>query len=748
MSTNRTYVLFACFLSLQCPILSLAQTTSKLAGAHAVIDAAKYASLQAAIDAVPLSGGMLRLPPSEFIITEPLIIRHQDFRLEGAGAASHIKNANTDGQPAIQIRSDEFDADNKNERKPLWRVMLDNFRVTGNDKSGNGIEAVWINELFIQGVTVSHHGGDGVHCHFCVEDMRLNDSLITYNKKSGLRTIGNHDSIVSANHFEENFDGVVFMDGFNLTLTGNNIDDHLRHGVVVENASASIITGNMIEQCNGTGIVLDRDCYGISITGNVFAQDFGGGVDLCDAHGIPITGNSFMRVKQCAVRVSKNSGRSTISGNTFSDSWVGSGPKVFGQRSGDPNLNNSTGVLLESAHDMNIAGNTFTGLTTKPITIAGECVHIELGNNSITGCTEVDAKLDVKVRGGDALEIAAILHDETAFNGAHDVEVDSGFAYVSGKGGSLATLNVKQAAAPNLLWSTRDPQAYEDAESVLPLRANQLLVGTRDVLLFDVSSRSKPKLLASLTDRKHIDKINGFALLNDIAFGANKEGHIIAVDVSVPDELKLFGSRNARELDSLSSPHDAALAGDLLLIVSPEGFGRNSKPGKVAIYRVADARTHRAFPADQWELVSTLVDKRLAGANRVMTRGHFAYIGSSLHTNDERTDDLKSCVSVVDLSDPAKPLLRASIGFPDSRGPNGLEVAGTIVYAAGGQTVQAIDVSNSDKFVELSHITSSVAFPGGADDAHDLVYRDGYLFVTAQTSHSLVVLRVGEDARP
>ena len=89
----------------------------RLPGTRPVVEASEYPSLQAAIDAVPLTGGMVRLPPGEFVITEPLTIQHEDFRMEGAGTATHIKNANTNGQPAIVIRSDAFDGKNPAQRK-------------------------------------------------------------------------------------------------------------------------------------------------------------------------------------------------------------------------------------------------------------------------------------------------------------------------------------------------------------------------------------------------------------------------------------------------------------------------------------------------------------------------------------------------------------------------------------------------------------------------------------------------------
>ena len=68
-----------------------------------------------------------------------------------------------------------------------------------------------------------------------------------------------HDIVVVGNQFEENLDALVCKDSFNLCMTGNNLDDHLRHGVVIENTYGSVVSGNMIEECNGIAIILDRD---------------------------------------------------------------------------------------------------------------------------------------------------------------------------------------------------------------------------------------------------------------------------------------------------------------------------------------------------------------------------------------------------------------------------------------------------------------------------------------------------------
>ena len=82
--------------------------------------------------------GVVRLPAGTFEISEPLRVTRGDVLLEGAGTATHIKNVNTEGEPAIVVRPAKLAADPK---AMLWRVKLADLRVTGNPKSGHGIQA-------------------------------------------------------------------------------------------------------------------------------------------------------------------------------------------------------------------------------------------------------------------------------------------------------------------------------------------------------------------------------------------------------------------------------------------------------------------------------------------------------------------------------------------------------------------------------------------------------------------------------
>jgi len=337
--------------------------------AAAVIEAAEYPDLQAALDALPAAGGLVRLPPGDFELPAPLVLTRENTRLEGAGAATHLINRNEEGRPAVIIRPANRDEDRK---ARIWRVQLADFRISGNPKSGDGLRAEGVNEIYVHGLAIDHNGGHGISLIDCYEDPRISDSIITYNAQAGLNLLACHDIVVAANQFEENQDALRCVDSFNLCMNGNNLDDHLRHGVVIENTYGSVVSGNMIEECQGTAVILDRDCYGITVSANVIAHNFGGGVHLRDAWGCAVSANTFTIVDQGAVVVGPASGRIAISGNNFCNSFKG--PDVKRDDA-------ATGVVLEGATDVVISGNLFSGMARQAVQADAACRRIVTTGN-------------------------------------------------------------------------------------------------------------------------------------------------------------------------------------------------------------------------------------------------------------------------------------------------------------------------------------------------------------------------------
>ncbi len=370
------------------PILILSLLLITHASAQTVkpveLDAAKFPNLQAAFDAVPVSGGIVHLPPGRFEITEPLMIKTEDTRVVGAGAATCIVNLNQEGKPALVLRPPTLDKDKK---AKLWRVQLADFRIMGQEKSGDGVFAEGIQEIYFEGMSIDHHGRHGIHMLGCFEDPRIADCILTYNKLCGIEIVNCHDIVVNANHFEENQDALHCTDSFNLCMNGNSIDDHLRLGVVIENTYGSVVSGNMIEECNGTAIILDRDCYGITLSSNVIAHHLEGGIDLRDAHGCAVSANTFVLAHRFSVRVSKDSGKNTISANSFTNSHIGGGQNKRPVEGATPmHIDEGAGVLLEGAGHCNISGNTFSGLSTAAIWSTAPCRSLLITNNLCTDC--------------------------------------------------------------------------------------------------------------------------------------------------------------------------------------------------------------------------------------------------------------------------------------------------------------------------------------------------------------------------
>ena len=220
------------------------------------------------------------------------------------------------------------------------------------------------------------------------------DCLITYNGMTGLNLLGCHDIVVAGNQFEENQDAVHCFDGFNLCMTGNCLDDHLRHGVVIENTYGSVVSGNMIEECKQTAIILDRDCYGVTIAANVIAHD-GAGIDLRDAHGCAISANTFTIIGVDALRIGPQSGRITVTGNALCDSYIGEGKR----RRGTDDFR-AAGLVLEGTRSVTVAGNLFSSLLPKAVELRGaESRQILFGDNLLVDSPSDHEQLQQSVKG-------------------------------------------------------------------------------------------------------------------------------------------------------------------------------------------------------------------------------------------------------------------------------------------------------------------------------------------------------------
>lgn len=364
----------------------------------------------------------------------------------------------------------------------------------------------------------------------------------------------------------------------------------------------------------------------------------------------------------------------------------------------------------------------------------------------LSAVTVVLIAMSINIAPALPFKVVGVVVDDEALAGAHDVELQGRYAYVPGKGGSLAVIDVAEPSRPKIVWSRRDPQTFTDAETVLPA-GDFLFLGTQDFFSLDIRDPSQPRILKSLVDRPKIDRINGFVRIRDYIFAANKSGWIDAFDVSKPAEPKLADALKVAERDGMGDPHDIDRLGDLLVIVDPDGFGRRDVPGRIGVYRVFDEKSGVLLPSAEWTLVGKCEHERLVGGNRVRTIGNFAFVAASISAESTNRERKQQGLTVVDLTRPESPQYVATIPFLDERGPNGMATAGNVVFVAGGRLIMAVDVSDPRRPRELAVFPCREVFQDKAtakDDGHDLIYRDGYLYVSGQTTNSFGVVRVDD----
>jgi hypothetical protein len=162
----------------------------------------------------------------------------------------------------------------------------------------------------------------------------------------------------------------------------------------------------MIEECNGTAVILDRDCYGIAISANVIAHHLEGGIDLRDAWGCTVSANNVVLAHKFGVRVGSSGGRHAITGNTFTNSYIGEGKdKRPAEAKAAMGIDAGGGVVLEGASDMVITGNSFSGLPTEGISATDASKRLLISSNILTDCGRKLPKGKAWINVGKATEV-------------------------------------------------------------------------------------------------------------------------------------------------------------------------------------------------------------------------------------------------------------------------------------------------------------------------------------------------------
>lgn len=161
---------------------------------------------------------------------------------------------------------------------------------------------------------------------------------------------------------------------------------------------------------------------------------------------------------------------------------------------------------------------------------------------------------------------------------------------------------------------------------------------------------------------------------------------------------------------------------------------RDESTLKGRVYRFAENGI--LLPCTEWIVEGAVKGGGLNGANRVVIDGRYAYVAANKVGR----------VGVIDMQNPEAPVQVANVEV-GCLSPCGLTKAGNVLYVGTGRQVEALDVSDPLHPISLEQCTVFPESPrdnqnNRPGDAHDLVVKNGYIFVTGQNDSSLGVVRI------
>ena len=349
------------------------------------------------------------------------------------------------------------------------------------------------------------------------------------------------------------------------------------------------------------------------------------------------------------------------------------------------------------------------------------------------------------------VKLVALLHDEKALAGIHDVQLQGNYAYVTGKGpdgtikegkGSFAIIDISDPRKPLLTGSLT--QGITNGETVL-LDHDVCYIGSHHFWSVDVRDKSNPQVLAKIEDSA-IRSINGMTRLGDYLYAASKNGHVTVFDIRDSRKPKLASAYRTK--GAFGSPHDIDRLGDERVVVVNIQAQKGQE--QLRVYKAAHPKTGAPLPQEEWQLEGVLDDQRLRGANRVRVRNKFAFVMCNKGY----------AVGVVDLRNTARPVLTDWYSTTDDPRYKscGMDLAGEVMIAAGSGVIGLFDISALPQLRKIGEYEFDNPIPGKdvvyrqeqsvlrlqylVSPDHDLVYRDGFLYTSDQEQNVFAVFEV------
>jgi nitrous oxidase accessory protein NosD len=339
------------------------------------INAMQAGGLQAALDALPPTGGTVFIPAGRHVFVKPVVKRLQEGQhlfLVGEGRASVLVNENREGQGLLQI------VGAVGQWWPDLKITIRDLTFIGNRQSGDALVVEYPNDTMIDACFFQGHGGKAIYFKTNGTNATCRDCWIR-DCRRGVYAENLHHLTIHGVQTRSLKDGQELAEQIYLDRNCREVrivNNHLAYGqneaVILDGTAQHTIVGNTIEGFR-VGILArhdkDRDCRDIAIGSNYIR--FGCAVRLeGKCNGLIVSNNIITDAADGAVVVqdAQGSGAHAITGNVMRKS-------VYqGQR----------GVVLGDSHGCTVVGNVFEDVTTPAISAGpGGGQHVISANNIV-----------------------------------------------------------------------------------------------------------------------------------------------------------------------------------------------------------------------------------------------------------------------------------------------------------------------------------------------------------------------------
>ena len=258
--------------------------------------------IQAALDALPVSGGEVVLPPGKFEVRQPIVLHRDSQSLRGAGAATILwlaDNANCPvlilGEPVnhpqktiknLHVSNLFIDGNREHQQRELWRLAGE-----GSDIRNNGITVQAVSDSAVEYVTCARNRSGGLVTTLGVTRLTVRDLDAFDNEFDGLACYLTTDSFFADLNLHDNPGAGISLDlAFNhnvisnAVLTANDLGIFMRasranqfRNVAIRNSHhhGVFMAHSETQTANGWGPAPQTECVYNSFT-NLIAMNCGG----------------------------------------------------------------------------------------------------------------------------------------------------------------------------------------------------------------------------------------------------------------------------------------------------------------------------------------------------------------------------------------------------------------------------------------------------------------------------------------